>query len=26
MKMSLHLARHLLAGAPMKEKEALFEV
>ncbi len=26
MKMSLALARHLLAGAPMKEKEALFEV
>ncbi len=26
MKMSLQLARHLLAGAPMKEKEALFEV
>jgi protoporphyrinogen oxidase len=26
MKMSLSLARHLLAGAPMKEKEALFEV
>jgi protoporphyrinogen oxidase len=26
MKMSLHLARHLLEGAPMKEKEALFEV
>jgi protoporphyrinogen oxidase len=26
MKMSLHLARHLLKGAPMKEKEALFEV
>jgi protoporphyrinogen oxidase len=26
MKMSLHLARHLLEGSPMKEKEALFEV
>jgi protoporphyrinogen oxidase len=26
MKMSLHMARHLLKGAPMKEKEALFEV
>jgi protoporphyrinogen oxidase len=26
MKMSLHMARHLLEGAPMKEKEALFEV
>lgn len=26
MKMSLHMARHLLQGAPMKEKEALFEV
>ena len=26
MKMSLSLARHLLEGAPMKEKEALFEV
>ncbi len=26
MKMSLSLARHLLAGAPMKDKEALFEV
>jgi protoporphyrinogen oxidase len=26
MKMSLNLARHLLEGAPMKEKEALFEV
>jgi protoporphyrinogen oxidase len=26
MKMSLQLARHLLEGAPMKEKEALFEV
>jgi protoporphyrinogen oxidase len=26
MKMSLHMARHLLAGAPMKAKEALFEV
>jgi protoporphyrinogen oxidase len=26
MKMSLQLARHLLAGSPMKEKEALFEV
>ena len=26
MKMSLQLSRHLLAGAPMKEKEALFEV
>jgi hypothetical protein len=26
MKMSLHMARHLLRGAPMKEKEALFEV
>ncbi len=26
MKMSLQLARHLLAGAPMKDKEALFEV
>jgi protoporphyrinogen oxidase len=26
MKMALSLARHLLEGAPMKEKEALFEV
>jgi protoporphyrinogen oxidase len=26
MKMALSLARHLLDGAPMKEKEALFEV
>jgi protoporphyrinogen oxidase len=26
MKMSFHMARHLLQGAPMKEKEALFEV
>ncbi|MGH9324488.1 MAG: hypothetical protein ACRD3V_31975, partial [Vicinamibacteria bacterium] len=26
MKMSLSMARHLLEGAPMKEKEALFEV
>jgi UDP-galactopyranose mutase len=26
MKMSLNMARHLLEGAPMKEKEALFEV
>ena len=26
MKMSLHMAKHLLKGAPMEEKEALFEV
>jgi len=26
MKMSLHLARHLLKGAPMEEKEAFFKV
>jgi protoporphyrinogen oxidase len=26
MKMSLNMASHLLKGAPMKEKEALFEV